>query len=55
MLFADWFAESFGQFVLVMALGLFVIGRFLGKFDSDGVLKVTTKKGLASVISRWLK
>lgn len=55
MLFAAGSGDGFIGFLLVMSIGIWGMMRLMTKFDGDGAVKEATKKGLVSMIGRWLK
>jgi len=55
MLFATGSGDGFIGFMVVMSIGIWGTMRLMKKFDSDGAVKDATKKGVVSMIGRWLK
>jgi hypothetical protein len=55
MLFAAGSGDGFIGFLLVMSIGIRGMMCLMKRFDSDGAVKDATKKGLVSMIGRWLK
>ena len=55
MLFASSFGDGFLNFVVFISIGMLAFKHLLKKWDKDGAVNHSVKKGVISLIGRLLK